>query len=126
MTEPTTATFFLPQERPRFRLVPLASPLSFGGQEYREIQVSRLTAKEVAEFQESIRTVPEGQPIVWPMFRDRDGAPLPEGFLDILDDDDSFELEKAARDFLPRRFLASPDKGSVPASGEATGFASAA
>jgi hypothetical protein len=124
MTDESTAPAFL-DGRPRFRTIPLEWPLNFGGKEYREIQVSRLTAQDVAAFQDSLKALPDGAKVVWPVFRDADGAPLPAGLLDALDADDSLELDKAALDFLPRQFRANRTSDSAPASGEATGSTSA-
>lgn len=112
--------------RPRFRIVTLEWPLSFGGKEYREIHVVRLTAAEVSAFQESLKSLPPDAEVRWPIYRDAEGASIPDDVLDGLDDDDSLELDKAVRDFLPRRFRAAPAIASAPPSGEPTESLSAA
>lgn len=112
--------------RPRFRVVTLEWPLSFGGKEYRDVHVVRLTAAEVSAFQEGLKALPADAEVRWPIYRDAEGAPIPDAVLDGLDDDDSLELDKAVRDFLPRRFRAAPAIASAPPSGEPTESLSAA
>ena len=103
-----------------FKSIPLEFPFRFNGEEVREIRLARLTAKEVADFQDSIKDLPSDAAVVWPIYRDAVGAPLAEGVLDALMDDDRLEVEKAIRDFLPRRFLGVPAGASTPSSGAPT------
>ncbi|MCW2318310.1 hypothetical protein M2322_003877, partial [Rhodoblastus acidophilus] len=55
-----------------------------------------------------------------PIYRDADGALIPDAVMDALDDDDAFELEKKVADFLPRRFRGAPDGVSGPQTGATT------
>jgi hypothetical protein len=104
----------------RFRAVPLAWPVEHGGKIYAEIGLKRLTAGEVAAFQEAIAKLPDGAAASWPIYRDADGLAVPAEVLDALDDDDKFEIDKAVRDFLPRRFHDALESASGRATGGST------
>jgi hypothetical protein len=103
-----------------FKAIPLEYPFTFNGRPVREIRLKRLTAKEVADFQDGLKDLPSDAAVTWPVYRDAEGAPLEEGVLDALMDDDRLEVEKALRDFLPRRFQGALAGASAPTSGEAT------
>ncbi len=120
MSEPETSTPHFATDRPRAKTVPLEWPIEFGGKTYAALAIARLTAGEVAEFQKSIANLPPDAPVTFPVFRDADGAPLPDGLLDALDADDSDALDRAALDFLPRRFRGAEATASAPAAGEPT------
>jgi hypothetical protein len=105
---------------PRAHRVPLTYPIEYGGIIYEEIVVARLTAREVADFQDAAAKFVEGAPFVWPIYRDADGKPVPVEALDGLDDDDRLELDKAVRDFLPRRFQGALANVSAPPVGDST------
>ncbi len=103
-------------ERPRRKTIDLEWPVSFEGREYRSITLIRLTAGDVSKFQEEIEQLLKNTPdaaLRFPIFRDANNAPIPDAVLEALDDDDKFELDRAAADFLPRRFrgIAEPVSG---------------
>jgi hypothetical protein len=106
-------------DRPRFKAVALEWPIEYRGKTYSEIQLVRLTAGDVAAFYERLRGAPDGK-LDWPIFRDADGAHLPDGLLDALDADDREALGKAQNDFLPRQFRGAASSASDPANGEPT------
>jgi hypothetical protein len=124
MTEENTEATAVPAPpkfisgRPRFKVVTLEEPLEYDGREYREIHLVKLTAKEVADWIETLEANGSGR---FPIFRDADKAPIPDAVLDGLDADDREEVDKAAVDFLPRRFRGVTASASAPADGEATG-----
>jgi hypothetical protein len=106
--------------RPRFKTVQLQWPVACEGREYHAISIVRLTAAEVAKFQAEIEARLKDDPNArarFPLFRDENGAPVPDSVLDALDDDDRFELETAAVDFLPRRFRGVTEPDSAQNSG---------
>jgi hypothetical protein len=105
-------------DRPRFKSVPLEWPIDYDGKEYREIHLVKLTAKEVADW---LETLDANGSAKFPIFRDADGAPIPDAVLDGLDADDREEVDKAAVDFLPRRFRGVTASASGSADGAATG-----
>lgn len=107
-------------ERPRVKTVPLEWPVEFAGKTYSALAIARLTAGEVADFQKSIAALPPDTPISFPVYRDADGGALPDGLLDALDADDRDALDKAALDFLPRRFRGAEANASAPEAGEPT------
>ena len=107
-------------DRPRFKAFPLVWPFEFDGKRYEAVGLKRLTAGEVAVFQEAVAALPEGVDAQWPIYCDADGAALPPGALAAPDDDDKFELDKAVRDFLPRRFQAALASASDQANGGST------
>lgn len=91
----------------RSRVVTLEWPLEYDGREYRKIHIVRLTASEVAKFQEEIIALLERDKnarIRFPLYRDADGGLIPDEVMDALDDDDKVVLEEAAMTFLPRRY----------------------
>ncbi len=106
-------------DRPLKR-VALAWPIEFDGKPYREIALARLTAREVSDFARKLAEAKADEAVTFPIFRDPDGGPLPEGLLGALDDDDRLALDEAARDFLPRRFRGAETSASAPAAGEPT------
>lgn len=98
-------------DRPRAKTVDLQWPVEFDGREYKSITLVRMTAGEVAAFQEEIEKLLNSNPdarVRFPLFRDDRGETIPDDVMDALDDDDRFALEEAAADFLPRRFRVSP------------------
>jgi hypothetical protein len=105
---------------PRLRSVPLAYPVEYDGVTHSEIVLARLTAAEVAAFQDAAAKLPDGASPEWPIYRDADGKPLPDAVLAALDDDDKFELDKALRDFLPRRFQAALANALARSTGAST------
>ncbi|WP_051949255.1 hypothetical protein [Methylosinus sp. PW1] len=98
----------------RFKSVTLAWPLAYDGAIYDHVNLHRLTAKEVADWVESIK---EKDSVRFPIYRDDSGASIPDVVLDALDDDDRLALDEAAKDFLPRRFQDVESDGSGPAAG---------
>ncbi|MGA2491841.1 MAG: phage tail assembly protein [Roseiarcus sp.] len=112
-------------EKLRLRAFPLAWPFECGGKRYETVCLKRLTAGEVAAFQEAVEALPAGACAQWPIYCDVDGAPLPPDVLAALDDDDKFELDKAVRDFLPRRFQGALASASDQANGDSTASPSA-
>lgn len=99
-------------------------PVTVDGREYKTISLVRMTAAEVAKFSAELEArlnKDATATAVFPIFRDSEtGETIPEAVLDALDDDDRFELDKAAVNFLPRRFLGVLNLASDPADGEAT------
>ena len=111
-------------ERPRWKTIDLEWPVSFEGREYRSITLIRLTAGDVSRFQEEIEQLLKNNPdaaLRFPIFRDANNAPIPDAVLDALDDDDRFELDRSAADFLPRRFRGIAEPSSGPGAGGNTG-----
>ena len=107
-------------DRPRSKAIELSWPISFGGRDYQAITLIRLTAGDVAKFQEELEALLRDNPdaaLRFPIFRDETGAPVPAEVLDALDDDDRFELDRAAADFLPRRFRGIAEPSSGPDAG---------
>ena len=103
-------------ERPRAATITLEWPIAYDGRFYATITVARLTAAEVARFQEEIVQLLEGgadAKVRLPLFRDENGELIPDAVMDALDDDDRLALDEAAVSFLPRRFrgLAAQDSG---------------
>ena len=97
----------------RIRSFPLKWPVILNGRTYSEIVLARLTVKEVAEFYEKLKSAPKTDDVAWPIYRDAEGAPLPQAVLDALEDDDGFKIEMAVRDFLPARLRAALDGASA-------------
>ena len=93
--------------------MPLEWPVEWNGRTYESVTLRRLTVAEVAAFVESLKDLPEGAKIRWPIFCDENGAPMPPEVMDALDADDSDALDKAALDFLPRRFRGEPEAGAA-------------
>jgi hypothetical protein len=87
--------------KPRLRTIALDWPVEYDGKVYSRIHLQRLTAKEVADWVESIK---DKQDVRFPLYRDDDGNQIPDVVLDGMDDDDLTALNEAAADFLPRRF----------------------
>ena len=98
--------------------MPLEWPIDYDGRVYTEVHLVRLTAKDVADWIERLDADGAGK---FPIFRDAAGALIPDAVLDGLDADDREEVDKAAMDFLPRRFRGATASASAPADGEATG-----
>lgn len=102
---PQEAVEFL-GSKPRFETLTLMWPVKYQGVEYHEVTVRRLTTEEVSRYVAQIqaaKTPEEKSTIRPPMFN----VPVP--VLDGLDDDDTFELDKMVRRFLPRRFTDSEE-----------------
>jgi hypothetical protein len=108
-------------DRPRAAEHTLEWPVTVDGREYTSISLVRMTAADVAKFQEELTArlnKDATATAVFPIFRDSEtGEPIPEAVLDALDDDDRFELDKAAVNFLPRRFRGALNLTSDPADG---------
>ncbi len=107
-------------DRPRSKAIELSWPISFGGRDYQAITLIRLAAGDVAKFQEELEALLRDNPnaaLRFPIFRDETGAAVPAEVLDALDDDDRFELDRAAADFLPRRFRGIAEPSSGPDAG---------
>ncbi len=105
--KPTHESHFLPSGGTRLKSIELGYPLSFDGREFRTVGVKRLTVAEVGAYfaaLEELRKTDDTTVLPFPMFVDEEGAPIPDGLLDALDDDDMTRLNKEAVDFLPRRF----------------------
>lgn len=126
MTEDSTVAHIV-SERPRFKTIDLEWPVAFGGKDYCAITVSRLTAAEVARFQTEIEQLLRSDPdakVRLPLFRDENGAPIPDEVMDALDDDDRLALDEAAANFLPRRFRGLAERDSGPGTGATTAASS--
>lgn len=106
-------------DRPRFKTYKLEWPLEYAGKIYEEIHLVRLSSGEVEAFIEKLTGSGEAK-VAWPIFRDAEGALVPDGLMDALDADDRDALGKAQLDFLPRRFLGAATSDSPPAAGATT------
>jgi hypothetical protein len=120
MTEKAAPAFI--GDRPRFKTITLQWPVAYDGKEYRAISIVRMTAGDVAKYQEDLAALLNANPDAttrFPLFRDEAGECVPDAVLDALDDDDKFEIDKAVLDFFPRRFRGDEKAASESASGEA-------
>ncbi len=104
----------------RGKTIDLEWPLEFEGVEYHAIEVRRLTFGEVEAWQKSIANLPDDAPVVIPIYFRPDGVRVPDTVMRALDDDDKARLDKAALDFMPRRFRAAPASDTAPADGGST------
>lgn len=100
--------------RSRFEVVDLLWPVKYDGRIWDKITVSRLTAKDVAEFMRRLKDAGDDAEVRFPFFD------APDEVLDALDDDDSVRLNEVAARFLPQRFRVEAAPGSAPPSGGAT------
>jgi hypothetical protein len=96
--------------RDRFRVVPLAWPVTYEGRLIGAVTVRRLSAVEVRSFVDQVTT---GAGVHFP------GLDIPPIVLASLDDDDAAEVDKAVEAFLPRRlheaFASQPEAGAKSA-----------
>jgi len=120
MTEEQKPTPQFVGDKARAKTISLEWPVEYGGLTYTEIHLARLTTSEVAAFQASLAKLAPDAIVHCPIYRDADGAPIPDAVMDALDDDDAFELEKKVADFLPRRFRGAPAGASDPQTGATT------
>ena len=104
----------------RSRAFTLKHPIIVAGRTYSEIHLARLTVAEVAAFIEAVSSVDKRSAIAWPVYRDADGAPLPQAVLNALDDDDGYAIEQGLADFLPLRLRALVDGATGRPDGEPT------
>ena len=114
-------------DRPRAATIALEWPVEYGGRIYKTIIVARLTAAEVARFQDEIVQLLESSAdskVRLPLFRDERGEPIPDKVMDALDDDDRLALDEAVVSFLPRRFRELAARDSGPDIGATTGASS--
>jgi hypothetical protein len=110
-------------DRPRAATIELDWPVEYEGRVYTTITVARLTAAEVARFQDQIVQLLESgaeSKVRLPLFRDENGASIPDAVMDALDDDDRLALDEAATSFLPRRFRGLAVQDSGPGTGATT------
>ena len=130
--KPQHESHFLPSGGKRLKSIDLEYPLSFDGREFRTIVVKRLTVAEVGAYfatLEELRKTDDATVLPFPMFVDEGGAPIPDGLLDALDDDDMTRLNKEAVDFLPRRFRIDSSEAQTsgspsPGAGDTSGSSS--
>ena len=125
MTDSHAASSSFIGGKSRQAIVTLDWPVEFAGTTYTAIGLRRMTAGEVAAFTERAREIlkadPDANPRA-PIFVGEDGASVPDGLFDALDDDDALRLDEAAADFLPRRFQAVRGEiASPPTDGSDTG-----
>jgi hypothetical protein len=107
-------------DSPRSKTIELSWSTSFDGRYVQAITMIRLTAGDVARFQDELEALLRDNPeaaLKFPIFRDEAGAPVPAEVLDALDDDDRFELDRAAADFLLRQFRGIAEPFSGPGTG---------
>jgi hypothetical protein len=126
MTDDSTLARIV-SDRPRAATIELDWPVEYAGHVYTAITVARLTASEVARFQDEIVQLLESgadTKVRLPLFRDEEGAPIPDAVMDALDDDDRLALDKAAANFLPRRFRGLAEQDSGPDIGAPTAASS--
>jgi hypothetical protein len=111
MPENSTASENAPKARfiggKAFRVVKLEYPIEYGGKEYREIRLRRMTFLEMKEFIEDAAERDDVRPSIFD---------CPMEMLDHLDADDFENVDKAVRDFLPRRLVEVAER--IRASGE--------
>jgi hypothetical protein len=122
MTETAAAAEAAPPAPPQFvdaaarrKTIDLDYPVAYEGRTYTRIHLRRMTAREVADWMESILGKED---ILFPLFRDDDGARIPDAVLDGLDADDRDAINAAAIDFLPRRFRGVTALASEPQAGD--------
>lgn len=126
MTDDNTVARIV-SDRPRAATIPLGWPVEYAGRVYTTIIVARLTAAEVARFQDEIEqllTSGSDTKVRLPLFRDERGEPVPNEVMDALDDDDRLALDEAAANFLPRRFRGLAERDSGPDIGACTAASS--
>ncbi len=92
---------FAPNDRPRFRDVPLDFPLLVDGETVDTVTVRRLTAAEVGEMQDAMGVDGFQFERLMAAFTDQ-----PQEVLDALDQDDFAEVSETVLDFLPERMRA--------------------
>ena len=111
--------------KPRQTIIPLDWPIALGDVEYRSVTVRRMSTADVGAFMDRMRDAPDGTVVRFPIFDDERGAPVPDAVWDALDSDDSDKLNKAAADFLPARFRATPtSESSTPPTGDTSASSS--
>ena len=97
---------------PRERLIPLQFEVEFDGELYTDIRVRRLTGAEVALYYEQVQA---GYRSARPPTVD-----CPDEVYAALDDDDRYDVEAAAIDFLPRRLKEGIDALTSESTGESS------
>ncbi len=118
MAEKKTARIV--SDKPRHKTIPLEWPVEFGGKVYDSVRIVRLTAGDVARFQDEIESLLKSDPrarVRFPLFKDGEGNDIPQEVMDAMDSDDRDSLDEAAASFLPRRFRATPEPATGPATG---------
>lgn len=114
-------------DRPRFKTIDLDWPVEFDGKIYKSVQIVRLTAGDVARFQDEIEALLKSDPngrVRFPLFKDEDGNDIPQEVMDAMDSDDRDNIDEAAASFLPRRFRVAAAQDSGPDTGANTGATS--
>lgn len=103
MTETSTSPKieFAPNDRPRFKAVPLDFPLLVDGETVDAITVMRKTAREVGELQDAMGENGFQFERLMASFTDQ-----PQEVLDALDQDDHMEVSETVLDFLPEKMRA--------------------
>jgi hypothetical protein len=91
-----TARIVSPKEREK--MVPLEYPVEFDGKIWTEIKVRRVSAQEVADYLELLKSDQAFD--IPPMVE------CPLAVWNALDDDDQLAVDEAARPFTPRRLKA--------------------
>jgi len=100
-------------ENRRSKVMPLEWPFTLNGNRYTEIRIRRVTTAELEEYFERMDAASDGEKkkLVLPIFD------APAEVIGALDPDDSDNLTKEGRDFLPRRFRGETEPASTPVSG---------
>lgn len=87
----------------RSKTHPLKYEVEFNGVVYKEVSIKRCTAKEISEYNDILRAYideeAQGMSPVPPWID------IPQEVYDAMDDDDNYDLEEAAADFIPRRLM---------------------
>lgn len=91
------------EEARRFRSVPLAWPIAYGGQVYDQITIRRMTGDEVRQF---VEAASNGLNASLPIFD------VPDAVVAALDADDDAKVTEAVNDFLPRSLRAEIEQTS--------------
>lgn len=78
--------------------VPLEWPVEFDGTLYESVTIRRITAKEVSDYLDALSSIDDVDVAPLPPF-----IGVPKEVWDGMDDDDRYEVDQKAMDFMPRR-----------------------
>lgn len=107
-------------DRPRYKSIKLDWPVEFNGKVYSEINISRLTVSEVANFAKSLEGSKDDEAAMLPMFFDNEMQPIPKEVFDAMDQDDKDAIDQESLLFLPRRFRGLAEPSTTSKTGDTT------